>query len=222
MVRRLVAEPVCLKWYTGVRFGTSGGCMGNQANVVAMRPTVRRRQVRTRDRILAESASLFISRGFANVSVEEIIAAAGIARSSFYRFFSNREDVLTQIIRPVFEQGTRALKKIDTRDPRATMVGLFNAYLEVWERSPDALRLSTRVGGVHFSLFRDLHNDYRLALLALLGRAEAAGILLNDDADASGRLIARCAVPVLEVYADNPRQAELFHLTMSGLLIKAE
>ena len=187
-----------------------------------MRPTVRRRQVRTRDRILSESASLFIAHGFANVSVEDIIAAAGIARSSFYRFFSNREDVLSHIIRPVFEQGTRALKGVDTRDARATMAGLFDAYLDVWDRSPDALRLSTRVGGVHFSLFSDLHNDYRAALLELLGHAEAAGILLNDSADASGRLIARCAVPVLEVYADSPRQADLFHQTMSGLLIKAE
>ncbi len=196
--------------------------MTNQTNVLPISPKVRQRQSRTRERILTESAALFIDKGFENVSVEEIIEAADIARSSFYRFFSNREDVLSQIIRPVFEQGIEEMATIRCGQPQETMTGLFNAYLRIWRRSPNALRLSTRGGGVHFALFKDLHSIYRAEILRVLATVAATGALLNDDADASGRLIARIAVPILEVYATHPRQEVMFHLTMRGLLLKPE
>jgi len=100
---------------------------------VAMSPKVRKRQSRTRQRILDESAHLFVAKGFENVSVEEIIEAAEIARSSFYRFFSSRDQVLTNIIRPVFEQGLLELEKIKTADPADTMSGIFDTYIKLWE-----------------------------------------------------------------------------------------
>ncbi len=196
--------------------------MTGKANILPLSPKVRQRQSRTRERIVSKSAALFIDKGFENVSVEEIIEAAEIARSSFYRFFSNREDVLSQIIRPVFEQGIEEMAAIHCTEPQETMAGLFNAYLRIWRCSPNALRLSTRAGGVHFSLFKDLHAIYRSEILRVLATVARTGALLNDDADASGRLIARIAVPILEVYATHPRQEEMFHLTMRGLLLKPE
>ena len=210
------------QWYTGVRFIVGILILPSTSNVLALSPKVARRQSRTRDSILAESASLFVNKGFANVSVEEIIAAAGIARSSFYRFFANREDVLAQIIRPVFEAGTRDLAEIASKNPRRIMHGIFDSYLDLWNHSPDALRLSTRTGGVHFSLFRDVHNEFRGELTRLLERVERTNILLNGSADFSGRLIARTAVPTLEVYAGSKDCAQLFRQTMSGLLLKPE
>ena len=69
------------------------------------------RQSKTRERILLESARQFLDRGFESVSVEHIVAAAEIARSSFYRFFANREEVLASIIRPVFEEGIALMRE---------------------------------------------------------------------------------------------------------------
>ena len=89
-------------------------------------PKIRRRQDRTRQRILDESARRFIANGFENVRVEGIIEAADIARSSFYRFFANREEVLTNIVRPVFVQGLIGLQAIDTDDPREIMSGILS------------------------------------------------------------------------------------------------
>jgi AcrR family transcriptional regulator len=196
--------------------------MSNGSSVVVVSPKIQHRQGRTRRRILDESARLFIARGFENVSVEEIIAAAGIARSSFYRFFSNREDVLTQIIRPVFERAADELAAIRSHDPRAMMDGIFTVYVRQWRDSPDALRVSTRVGGVHFSLFKDVHDEFRRRLLAILQQVEATGVLLNGSADYTGRLIARTAVPTLEVYAKDPDFERLFYTSMRGLLLVPE
>ena len=106
---------------------------------VPLSPKVRKRQSRTRQRILDESAHLFIAKGFENVSVEEIIDAAEIARSSFYRFFSNREQVLANIIRPVFEQGLLELEKISTNDPAGTMSANIRYLFATLEQQPGCL-----------------------------------------------------------------------------------
>ncbi|MDH3510173.1 MAG: TetR/AcrR family transcriptional regulator [Gammaproteobacteria bacterium] len=186
---------------------------------VALSPKVRKRQSRTRQRILDVSARLFIAKGFENVSVEEIIEAAEIARSSFYRFFSNREQVLANIIRPVFEQGVIELEKISTSDPADTMSGIFDTYLKLWNNSPDALRVSTRVGGIYFYLFEDVHTVFRVRLAGLLNAIESSGIFINNSADYTGRLLARTAIDVMEVYSREEDFAELFHKTMTGCLL---
>lgn len=196
--------------------------MNNPSAVVALSPKVRNRRARTRERILAESARLFIARGFENVSVEDIIAASGVARSSFYRFFANREDLLGQIVRPVFQRGRAMLSKAPQGDPRALMEHVFATYLALWREDADAMRVSTRVGGVHFSLFRDVHEAYRAELLELLKQVASAGILLNGDAQLTGSLIARTAIRVLETYADSPELSRLFTAGMRGLLLAPE
>ncbi len=188
----------------------------------AASPKIARRQSRTRDRILAESARLFLARGFDSVSVDHIVAAAEIARSSFYRFFPNRDQVLASIIRPVFESGVAAMSGLGGRPPRQVVDAIFDIYLQLWTSGPEALRLATRMGGSYFRLFADVHAQFRQDLTALLRRIEGTGILLNDNGDYSARLIARSAVPVLEVYRDDPRIETLFRQTMRGLLLKPE
>ena len=189
------------------------------ATPVAMSPKVRKRQSRTRQRILDQSAHLFVTKGFENVSVEEIIEAAEIARSSFYRFFSNRDQVLANIIRPVFEHGLVELDKFKTTDPADTMSGIFDTYIKLWNNSPDALRVSTRVGGAYFYLFEDVHAVFRDRIAGLLSAIEPSGIFINGSAGHTGRLLARTAVDVLEVYSRENDFAALFHKTMTGFLL---
>jgi len=196
--------------------------MSQPAAALTLSPKIRRRQGRTRQRILDESARLFIAKGFENVSVEEIIDAAEIARSSFYRFFSNREQVLASIIRPVFEQGVVRLDAIGDKSPEGVMNGVFEMYLTLWNNSPDALRVSTRVGGVYFYLFEDVHLVFRRRLGAILKSIESSGIYLNGSADHTGRLIARTVVSVLEVYSEAPDFEQLFQQSMRGFLLNPE
>lgn len=193
-----------------------------EAEVVALSPKIQQRQRRTRDLLLRESAALFVAQGFENVSVEDILAASGIARSSFYRFFSNREDVLANIVRPVFQRGLTELTAIPCDHGEAIVTGILTAYLKLWRRSPNALRLASRAGGVHFALFKDVHNEFRRRLEELVKLASHQNILRNNNPDYSARLIARVAVPTLEVYSGDPNREQLFMNSMKGLLLKSE
>ncbi|MFG1809742.1 TetR family transcriptional regulator [Streptomyces sp. NPDC049040] len=60
---------------------------------VASSERVSKRQ-RTRERIVREAVALFAERGFDAVTVAEITAAAGVARSTFFRHFPDKADVL--------------------------------------------------------------------------------------------------------------------------------
>jgi AcrR family transcriptional regulator len=52
------------------------------------------RSERTRAAILTAFVEQIFSDGFENISVQRIVAGAGIARSTFYEHFSSKEDVL--------------------------------------------------------------------------------------------------------------------------------
>jgi AcrR family transcriptional regulator len=47
--------------------------------------------------IVAAAAVVFARQGFASARVEDILAAAGIARRTFYKYFESKEDVLAAL-----------------------------------------------------------------------------------------------------------------------------
>lgn len=53
---------------------------------------------RSRERVYAEitavAMDLFVDRGFERTTIDEIVAAAGISRRSFFRYFGTKEDVV--------------------------------------------------------------------------------------------------------------------------------
>jgi AcrR family transcriptional regulator len=51
------------------------------------------RKAETRRRILQGARRLFNQRGFAEVSIEEVMAAAGLTRGGFYNHFSGKEEL---------------------------------------------------------------------------------------------------------------------------------
>lgn len=52
----------------------------------------------TRKRIVACARSLFNSRGFSEVSIDEIMAAAGLTRGGFYHHFTSKEQLYVEAI----------------------------------------------------------------------------------------------------------------------------
>lgn len=68
-----------------------------------------RTRVDDKSSIIAESAArLFRDRGIADVSIEEIAAAAGIAKGTFYLYFRTRDDLLEKLATKLVDQMARA------------------------------------------------------------------------------------------------------------------
>lgn len=66
--------------------------------------------------------SLFIARGFDEVTIDEIAAASGISRRSFFRYFSTKEDIVLGDLEALGETVRNALEAVPIEEsPWAAM-----------------------------------------------------------------------------------------------------
>jgi AcrR family transcriptional regulator len=69
----------------------------------------------TKNELRAAALALFESRGFAAASVDEIARAAGVSRSTFFRYFSSKEAVLFAEV----DEGTQLFIRLLGARPRS-------------------------------------------------------------------------------------------------------
>lgn len=56
----------------------------------------------TRRKLLEVGERMIAEQGFANVSIDDIVKACGVARGTFYTYFKNKEDIVQAISRQPF------------------------------------------------------------------------------------------------------------------------
>lgn len=95
-----------------------------------------------RSQILAAAIDTFAEHGVAGTRVEDILAAAGLSRRTFYQHFRDKHEVVTAI----YELVTRhlAIRFVEAAagatDPMVAIVQTLDAYLEVHRTDRDIVR----------------------------------------------------------------------------------
>src|SRR5690606_36000372 len=91
------------------------------------------------DRLIDSAIDLFYSRGFNAVGLEQILAAAGVTKTTFYKHFDSREDLLVAAVerRDAWETQAwdRAVRQLAGDDPREQLLKVFDV-LDVWFNDP--------------------------------------------------------------------------------------
>lgn len=181
-------------------------------------PLQKRRQA-THQRIVAAACSLFTRRSVAVVSVEDILLEAEVSRGTFYKYFSNKDDVLKAIVVPVFEFMIARFSTLDATDPELILEGVLRSYFQQWQNASEALVLAFNIGQANFSLVQSQHDTYVQLLAALIKRIHQKGILRLDDQLATSLLIARTVVPILQSLQKTAAFEENFLAAMKGMLL---
>lgn len=78
--------------------------------------------VSSRQDVEAVAVELFLARGFEQTTVDDIAAAAGIGRSTFFRYFRTKADVLWLPFDDHFEHLAAALAKRPADEPVTTAI----------------------------------------------------------------------------------------------------
>lgn len=116
------------------------------------KPRWQRRPDARADELLDAAEQLFVSRGVADTTVAEIVAVAGVAKGSFYRYFASKEQLVaalkTRFMDRLYEEITDAIAAADPDDWGAivdaivarTITYLLGAadFLDVWCREAHA------------------------------------------------------------------------------------
>lgn len=93
-----------------------------------------------RARLVHVAIELFYSHGFQAVGLDQIVAAAGVTKTTFYKHFESKDDLLVVAIRQRDEWEMKAWKKavekIAGDCPRAQLLAFFDV-LDTWFNAPD-------------------------------------------------------------------------------------
>jgi len=93
-----------------------------------------------RARLVYAAIELFYSHGFQAVGIDRIIAAAGVTKTTFYKHFESKDDLMIAAIRQRDEwemnAWTDAVRKTAGDDPARQLLAFFDV-LDAWFTSPD-------------------------------------------------------------------------------------
>jgi AcrR family transcriptional regulator len=83
---------------------------------------------------------LFYRHGFAAVGIDRVIATAGVAKSTFYKHFESKDDLMVAAVvrRDEWESQAwgRAVRKLAGDDPAAQLLAMLDV-MDVWFNDPD-------------------------------------------------------------------------------------
>lgn len=141
-----------------------------------------------RQRLLNESLRLFRAKGFEQTTVAEITAAAGVAKGTFFNYFSTKEDVLLALGEQTLGklQRVEAAQVVRSETTRDKVTALFQALAAGLDADRDLVRQMVYRG----LRLPDLVNrerarlDFRSTLSLLLAQGQRRGeIDLQIDID---------------------------------------
>jgi AcrR family transcriptional regulator len=93
-----------------------------------------------RERLLAAAVELFYRRGFGAVGIDQVIAAAGVTKTTFYKHFECKDDLMVAAVqrRDEWESGawSRAVRKLAGDDPARQLLAMLDV-MDVWFNDPD-------------------------------------------------------------------------------------
>jgi len=110
-----------------------------------------RKKARTRAELQRHALRLFRDRGYAATTVDDIAAAADVSRSTFFRYFPSKEDVVLfddvdPLMAEAFAEGLRAILTVpvELQDERLSTVEAERLLREAGIKGPERRRVVDR------------------------------------------------------------------------------
>lgn len=165
---------------------------------MAEAPKFQRRAEARPDEILDAALDLFLKKGFAQTTVEEIAAAASLSKGTVYLYFASKEALLEGLVRrAVSPVAKRAVSELETGQdhPRETLARVLASIATAMNDERTAavpmlvMREATNVPSIA-GIYRDEVLAHVVPALArLLSHAKARGLIRDIDPDLTVRTI---------------------------------
>jgi AcrR family transcriptional regulator len=95
-----------------------------------------------RERLLAAAIELFYRNGFGAVGIDRVIAEAGVTKTTFYKHFDGKDDLMVAAVKMRDEWESQAwagaVRKMAGDDPVAQLLGMLDV-MDIWFNDPEFL-----------------------------------------------------------------------------------
>jgi AcrR family transcriptional regulator len=161
-------------------------------------PTKRQLQAaETRERMLIAAGKVFAEHGYKATTVGAITDAAGTAHGTFYLYFKNKDDALTQVLQAVIETIQRRPEIAEGASRAERTEVMVRSYIGVLGANPGlyrALLEGMLQSATIEQVWLDMRETFVQRIAAGLQRVEARGEMrpLTDDQQAARALVSMC------------------------------
>lgn len=100
------------------------------------------RKKQTKESIIKHAIALFKQKGYEHVTVEEITAACGIAKGTFFNYFPKKEHILLHITDTYMDRLHEIVYGRQDGSLKERVIGIFRDLLEIYTKYPDLLGLT--------------------------------------------------------------------------------
>lgn len=159
--------------------------------------------------ILHSAATLFVSRNYADVTMDDIAEESGVTKGALYHHFDSKEDLYLAMMHRVLEEKKRLFTKAGSHGDSCAerLRNLTQAFFTLTRREQHLLRLVRRDARVFTRARREeLIRSYQAAVPGPIEDVLRAGMDAGEIALADPRLLAWHFVALVEViltrYAD--------------------
>lgn len=167
----------------------------------------------TKNALIKAARPMFGERGYAGVSADEIVAAAGLTRGALHHHFKDKQGlfraVFEQIEAELSDEIAAAMDK--AADVPTRMAIALPAFLDACQR-PEVLRIVLQDAPtvLGWETWRAIESEYGLKLINdLMVQAASAGVLAHEPSEVLARFVFSLLVEAVMViaHADDPAQA---------------
>jgi AcrR family transcriptional regulator len=166
-----------------------------------------------RDQVIDVARRLFGDRGTTDVSMDEIASEAGVARSTVYVYFANRDELLRACLQRMHEQLTEGIAQtwVQETEPAVRLERLIEEMLARVDDSPAFFRLSLVTQGTPVRGAEAVGSELALISLSiarlirdLVVEGIERGVFRPMDPDRATTLIGQQVYGAMAVRAEDP------------------
>ncbi len=137
---------------------------------------------RRRAQILQRARDVFAKKGYHQAKIDDIVAAAGVARGTFYLYFHDKRSIFEELVNRFFHTIAMAVQRIDVGQPIEPQIKTnISRVLDVFLEDPGMAKilLSDAVGlDIEFDRrLLALNSDIEALLERTLGEGQELGIV---------------------------------------------
>lgn len=134
--------------------------------------------------LVKKAYKLFITKGYENTSVDDIIASAGIAKGTYYYHFESKEQILEEVVNMMIDEGVERAKQILKSDlnPEEKLVYTILALRVTPEEQSMQDTIHTKENIILHKKINDRIIDEAVPILSKIAReAKEEGLFTCDD-----------------------------------------